>query len=73
MVEMMNELGLASLSGFKSKNDDGIDTVSMLSSLRPWKPTEEGQLVKESTATGSGMWGLDAEESASDRMSSYIV
>lgn len=74
MVEMMNELGLASLSGFKSKNDDGIDTVSMLSSLRPWKPSEEAPLIESSgKGQSGGMWDLDIEAEVKDRMASYIV
>jgi phage terminase large subunit-like protein len=71
MAEAVNELSLASVSGFKSKNDDFIDTVSMLSSLSPWKPSEEAPVV-ESTKVG-GMWEIDIEDSTSDRMASYIV
>lgn len=41
IVEAMDELRNASASGFKSKHDDFIDTVSMLSSLQTWKPSEE--------------------------------
>jgi phage terminase large subunit-like protein len=75
MVEMVNELSLASVGGFKSKNDDGIDTVSMLSSLRPWKPSEEAPMVESSSKRGnnSGMWELDVDDSTTDRMASYIV
>lgn len=40
MVEAMNELTLASAKGFKSKHDDFIDTISMLSSLRAFKPSQ---------------------------------
>jgi predicted phage terminase large subunit-like protein len=41
IVEAMDELRNASAGGFKSKHDDFIDTVSMLSSLQTWKPSEE--------------------------------
>jgi predicted phage terminase large subunit-like protein len=41
MVEAMDELRNASAGGFKSKHDDFIDTVSMLSSIQTWKPSEE--------------------------------
>lgn len=71
MIEMMDELKLASVGGFKSKHDDGIDTVSMLSSLRPWKPSEEAPMV-ESTAH-SGMWDMEHDDQPVDRMASYIV
>lgn len=70
MQECITELSLASVSGFKSKHDDFIDTISMLSSLNPWKPSEEALLVKED---GGSMWELDVEESIYDRRTSYIV
>lgn len=41
IAEAMMELRNASAKGFKSKHDDFIDTVSMLGSLQPWKPSEE--------------------------------
>lgn len=69
MQEMITELSLASVGGFKSKHDDGIDTVSMLSSLNPWKPSEEAPLISDE----AGMWDLDVHEPAGSRMSSYIV
>lgn len=71
MAEAMNELGLASVSGFRSKHDDFIDTISMLSSLNPWKPSEEAPL-REST-NGDGMWDIDVSHEVLDRMASYIV
>lgn len=37
-VEMMEELKLASLAGFKSKHDDALDTISMLALLNVFKP-----------------------------------
>lgn len=75
MIEMVNELSLASVSGFKSKNDDAADTVSMLSSLRPWKPSEEAPMVQSNSGrlTYDNMWDLDVDEQSSDRMASYIV
>jgi predicted phage terminase large subunit-like protein len=38
--EAMSELTLASQSGFKSKHDDFIDTISMLAVLKAWKPSQ---------------------------------
>lgn len=70
LAEMMTELSLASVGGFKSKNDDAIDTVSMLGSLRPWKPSEEAPMKESKTG---GPWDLDVEENTTDRMASYIV
>lgn len=39
MIEIMDELKNASITGFKSKHDDAIDTISMLSVLQVFKPT----------------------------------
>ena len=38
MTEFTDELLLATPSGFKSKHDDCIDTISMLSCISLWKP-----------------------------------
>lgn len=70
MIEAMNELRLASPGGFKSKNDDFIDTISMLGSLTPWKPTETGDLSQSDTTSP---WELDEVDELEDRISSYIT
>lgn len=70
MQEAINELSLVSAGGFKSKHDDFCDTISMLSSLTPWKPSEEAPLAQDE---GGGMWDLDVHESDGSRMASYIV
>lgn len=70
MVEAMDELTLASPGGFKSKHDDFIDTISMLSSLKPWKPTEVGE---GNYNADNGMWELDIEEELESSIESYIV
>ncbi len=69
--EAINELSLVSVSGFRSKHDDFIDTISMLSSLNPWKPSEEAPMIE--TGKGDGMWELDVDPEPVDRMASYIV
>ena len=71
MVEAMNELSLVAVSGIRSKHDDFLDTVSMLSSLTTWKPSEEAPIAE--SGKGDGMWDLDIEADAEDRMGSYIV
>ena len=71
LAEFISELGLITPGGFKSKHDDCIDTVSMLASLNPWKPSEEAPMV-ESSSTG-GMWDIDIDDGPADRMASYIV
>lgn len=70
LLEAMNQLSLVSVSGFRSKHDDFLDTVSMLASLTAWKPSEEAVLSK---ATTGNMWEIDEEETSTGRMSSYIV
>lgn len=71
VAEAINELSLASVSGFRSKHDDFIDTISMLSSIRAWKPSEEAAMVQKDSS--SSPWEVDIEEESNDRMSSYIV
>lgn len=56
MMEMANEIGLASASGFRSKKDDFIDTISMLSVMKPIAPT--AQEIDSATGVG-GMWDDD--------------
>ena len=41
MIELMEELRLASGNGLKSKHDDGIDTVSMLAAMSVFLPDVE--------------------------------
>ena len=71
VAEFMNELGLVTPGGFKSKHDDCIDTVSQLASLTPWKPSEEAPMQESSS--GNGMWDIDVDDGPADRMASYIV
>ena len=44
MIEMMEELGLASGNGIKSKHDDALDTVSMLAAMNVFLPSEEAPM-----------------------------
>lgn len=69
IVEFTNELSLAAVSGFRSKHDDCIDTVSMLASLKTWRPSEEVPVV----STDSGMWDIETSKEESNRMTSYLV
>lgn len=71
VAEAINELSLASVSGFRSKHDDFIDTISMLSSIRAWKPSEESPMIQRDSS--SSPWEVDIEETSNDRMASYIV
>ncbi len=71
MAELINELSLASPSAFRSKHDDCIDAISMLSSLTIWLPSEDVTMVQ---SEGSDMWEIDDDE-AEDTLgiNSYIV
>jgi len=69
LAECMNELSLVTPGGFKSKHDDFADTISMLSSLHPWKPSEEAELQEDSDR---GMWDMPNQTSYG-RIDSYIV
>ena len=71
MLEAMNELSLVSAGGIRSKHDDFLDTISMLSSLTPWKPSNEAPMSKSNQ--DHGMWDLEITEEVADRMASYIV
>jgi len=67
--EAMDELKLASAAGFKSKHDDFIDTISMLASLTPWKPSEVAPMEQKDN---NNFWEVDLPEET-DNLSSYIV
>ena len=68
MREMYSELTLATQSGFKSKHDDFIDTISMLALLKTFKPSVQNF----STASSSGgLWDED-EDLESNSIGSYV-
>ena len=69
LSEAMNELTLVAVGGFKSKHDDFLDTVSMLSLLQPWKPSEEATMQQKD----DGMWETIENTVEIDRRSSYII
>jgi predicted phage terminase large subunit-like protein len=67
--EFLNELYLVSVDGFKAKNDDCIDTVSMLSSLKVWRPSDETPLIRNK----HDMWEFEEDDLDEDALSSYVV
>ena len=69
MIEAMNEIELVSLQGMKSKHDDFLDTISMLSRMVIWRPSEA--LPMEYNERNS-IWEADVEDDL-NRMESYIV
>lgn len=70
MLEAVNELSLAAVSGFRSKKDDFIDSVSMLSSMKAWRPSEEAPMEEDEE---NGLWDMEDASPPKSRMSSYIA
>jgi len=70
MTEMKNELDRSTVSGFKSRHDDAIDTVSMLQYLKPWKPMH---LSSPKKATNNEPYHDDMKEDENLSIGSYIV
>lgn len=72
MIEFIDEILLASNSGFRSKHDDCIDTISMLSKLPLWKPNTEVKV----TPRPDDVFGVDfdfEDDRSSPYISSYLV
>lgn len=67
--EFIEELSLVCASGMKSKHDDCLDTISMLSSLTPWKPSVEATVSKNSK---DDMWEIPMDK-AQHYLDNYIV
>ena len=69
--EFIQELELATITGFKSKHDDAIDTISMLMYMTPYKPSE----LDPMTRNDDGMWEAedDWNRDRGSVLSSYIV
>lgn len=47
MIEAMDEMRLVAVSGFRSKHDDFADTISMLASLKAWKPSQPAPILED--------------------------
>ncbi len=69
LKEMMTEITLASVSGFKSKHDDAIDTISMLAALKAWKPTTPVKVTRDS----NNVYQSDVVEAFEYSINNYIV
>lgn len=60
LQEMLTEISLSTLKGFKSKHDDQIDTISMLGELNSWRPNEDSTVdADEPPSRGSHVWDDD--------------
>jgi len=65
--EMLDELSLTTVGGFKSKHDDALDTISMLPLMPIWLPSSS----TEFTQGKSKIWGTTVE-TGSDFTASYF-
>ena len=74
LVEGINEIEKATFNGFKSKNDDFIDTLNQLPEIEVWRPssTPEVDEQKEKENEDSFIWG-DSLEEEGPADSSYFV
>ena len=71
MQECINELSMASRSGFRSKQDDFLDNISQLAALTVWRPSETGDITDKK---GNGIWELDDDDDGHhSALSSYVV
>jgi len=61
MLEMYDELNLATRKKFKSKHDDCIDTISQLAVLNTFKPSGSVMNHVEEEETGSYIWETEDE------------
>jgi len=71
LAEMMTEISLATVKGFKSKHDDQVDNISMLSEFNAWRPSEVSVERDENGKTFSKYW--DDEPEVEEGGSSYFV
>ena len=70
MAEFLAEVTMATNSGFKSKHDDFLDTISMLAYIKAWKPSEASPMA----APVDDVWTHEDEfNGPSNPLSSYIV
>lgn len=70
LAMIIEQIKLVTMNGIKSKHDDGLDTVSMLAELTPWKPDpNQGKMHKSE----DGDWIMESDEPIDSPMHSYIV
>lgn len=69
LKELMLELKQVSVGGFRSKHDDGLDTISQLAMMQVWLPSHDVGLQKSK----SGYWDLPSDDFDDVGLSSYIV
>lgn len=70
LQQTIEEVSLATMEGFKSKNDDCADNISQLAALTPWKPSAEAPLVRNEA---DDVWAIEDDENRESNLQSYIV
>lgn len=55
--ELLEELSLTTVGGFKSKHDDGLDTISMLALMPIWLPSDSTEFKSDR----AGIWRTPTE------------
>ena len=70
LMAMQEELGFVTRSGFKSKHDDTLDTISMLPLLNAWKPSAVADMKYNPHA---GLWEAEDYDDMESGISNYIV
>ena len=68
MGHFIGQLRLATVSGLKGK-DDCIDTISMLSYLKPWKPSESAPATPHEVS----VWEEEHGQEDDNPLASYVV
>ena len=67
--ELLLELSQAAVGGFRSKHDDGLDTISQLALLNVWLPSNETTYVNNN----NGIWSDDEDANSSSALDRYTV
>ena len=67
-IEVLDELSLATTSGFRSKYDDCIDLFTMTHVMDMWEPSEPDDIGMDD----SGLWS-DGEGRSNQAMDNYLV
>ncbi|WAW11600.1 terminase large subunit [Acinetobacter phage nACB1] len=70
MIEMLEELRLASANGLKSKHDDAIDTVSMLAAMSVFLPDAENPVQYQED---TGLFASPTSHVDVTPLSTYVV
>jgi predicted phage terminase large subunit-like protein len=71
LEELLAELSMATVKGFKSKHDDQIDTITQLGEINIWRPSEVSVADDANSDTADFIWEHDISDDSEN--SSYFV